>query len=153
MAGRADSTTPMNTLTTPLAEQIRALSLNLRALDAAFRKVPFPAVRHLLDQGMPDEALFASFTAGYAQACHAAIGLVSAVQLKPSVRNAAGQIDTEKLGKLIADVARETPVVTLEFEAATKLAIRDLCVLFGAGSYTHGREKMLKFLASAEGSR
>lgn len=129
------------------------MSLNLRAIDADFRKVPFPAVRHLLDQGMPDEALFASFMAGYAQACQAAIGLVLSAQSKPSVRNAVGQIDTEKLGKLIANVAREAPVVTLEFEAATKLAIRDLCVLFGAGSYEHGREKMLKFLASEEGSR
>lgn len=149
MAGRADSTTPMNTSTTPLADQIRAMSLNLLALDAAFRKVPFPAVRHLLDQGMPDEALFASFTAGYAQACHAAIGLVLSQQ-KAGGRHATDRIDTEKLAKAIEEIAREAPAVQAEFAASTEAALHDLCLLFGAGSYKNGRARLLQLLTQRE---
>lgn len=41
-----------------------------------------------------------------------------------------------------------TPIWTskIEFEVAKKLALRDLCTLFGAGSYEKGREVLLQFL-------
>lgn len=79
-----------------IAEQIRALSLNLHAMAAAFEKVPGPAVRHLLDRGLPDEALLTSFTAGYVQACNAAMRLVLASETPPeNVFRAVVDADTE----------------------------------------------------------
>lgn len=68
-----------------------------------------------------------------------------------AARSPSDQTDAEKLGKLISSVARDASAATLEFKAAKKLMLRDLCLLFGAGSYERGREALLQLLTEGEG--
>lgn len=68
---------------------------------------------------------------------------------KPT-KSALDKIDAESLAKLITSVAREVSSAKIEFEAAKKVALRELCVLFGAGSYEHGRDCLLHLLGKLD---
>lgn len=68
---------------------------------------------------------------------------------KPT-KSALDKIDAESLAKLIKDAVRDVSETKLEFEAAKKIALRELCVLFGAGSEKLGREVLLKLLTEMD---
>lgn len=60
--------------------------------------------------------------------------------------SALDRVDTKKLWADIELLAREAPAALRDFRSASAAVNHDLCVLFGAGSYRIGRQRLFEFL-------